>query len=249
MQFITRVQWGARSPKDTPTRLDFANGVKVHYLGTAYSTGDHSSCPAYMRKLQSAHMDGNGWNDFAYNLAVCEHGHVFEGRGRNVQCAANGNGSLNRGHFAVLALVGNSGHTNPTSAQVAGLKDAIAYLRANGAGREIRGHRDGYATSCPGGPLYALVQSGALEPGTNSGGGGGATSTPYPGYLIRRGSKGSAVRTVQNALVRRGFGVGPWGADGDFGNATESAVRGFQRAVGISADGIVGPVTWARLVG
>ncbi|WP_160051009.1 MULTISPECIES: peptidoglycan-binding protein, partial [unclassified Nocardiopsis] len=51
-----------------------------------------------------------------------------------------------------------------------GIRDAIAYLRYyGGAGSEILGHRDGYATACPGPALYDLVRGGDLEPGANSG--------------------------------------------------------------------------------
>ena len=36
--------------------------------------------------------------------------------------------------------------------------------------------------------------------------------------------------------------------DGIFGPKTATAVRGFQRALGITVDGIVGPLTWRALV-
>lgn len=36
--------------------------------------------------------------------------------------------------------------------------------------------------------------------------------------------------------------------DGIFGPRTEAAVRGFQQALGIGVDGIVGPLTWRGLV-
>jgi peptidoglycan hydrolase-like protein with peptidoglycan-binding domain len=36
--------------------------------------------------------------------------------------------------------------------------------------------------------------------------------------------------------------------DGVFGARTVSVVLGFQRALGIIADGIVGPATWRALV-
>lgn len=36
--------------------------------------------------------------------------------------------------------------------------------------------------------------------------------------------------------------------DGEFGTATEQAVRAFQRANGLAEDGIVGPMTWKRLL-
>src|SRR5690606_20045753 len=44
------------------------------------------------------------------------------------------------------------------------IRDGIDLLRRHGAGGEIKGHRDGYATACPGGPLYAWVQKGAPRP-------------------------------------------------------------------------------------
>jgi nucleoid-associated protein YgaU len=62
---------------------------------------------------------------------------------------------------------------------------------------------------------------------------------------LRKGSRGDAVKGLQNALSGRGFGFGP--IDGVFGPATENAVREFQRAAGLDDDGIVGPNTWQAL--
>ena len=58
--------------------------------------------------------------------------------------------------------------------------------------------------------------------------------------------KGSmAVRDLQAALKAIGYNQGP--IDGVFGATTEAAVKAFQQAKGISADGVVGKVTWINI--
>ena len=64
---------------------------------------------------------------------------------------------------------------------------------------------------------------------------------------LQAGSKGRWVRKVQRKLRRHGAGPGP--VDGDFGKRTEKAVRRFQRAESLKADGVVGKQTWKRLRG
>jgi hypothetical protein len=63
--------------------------------------------------------------------------------------------------------------------------------------------------------------------------------------VIRRGSRGQPVSNAQSRLARAGFSPGP--IDGMFGQMTDAAVRAFQRARGLTVDGIVGPQTWGAL--
>jgi len=61
---------------------------------------------------------------------------------------------------------------------------------------------------------------------------------------IKRGSKGKYVTLAQTKLVNKGYDIGSCGVDGDFGKATEAAVKQFQRDWGLTQDGIVGAKTW-----
>lgn len=165
MKLVTRAQWGARAYRTPSGATPYGRarkGVKVHYLGAPYTDRPHDKCAAYVRSLQNSHMDGNGWSDIGYSFVVCTHGYVHEGRGLKRRNSANGNTSLNDENYAVCALVGSSGLTQPTGPQLNGIRDAIEYCREKGpAGDWIGGHRDGYATTCPGAALYAWVQKGA----------------------------------------------------------------------------------------
>ncbi|MEV8324499.1 GH25 family lysozyme [Kitasatospora sp. NPDC056731] len=168
LQLVSRDQWGARPWTEPNGSIPYAGpraGVKIHYLGDAYTFGSHDTCPAYIRKIQATHMDGNGWSDIGYSFVVCEHGVVFEGRGLNHRNSANGDVPLNGAHYAVCALLGSAGSTEPTQEQLQGLRDAIEYCQQQGpAGPEIKGHKDGYQTDCPGDVLYTWVQAGAPRP-------------------------------------------------------------------------------------
>jgi peptidoglycan hydrolase-like protein with peptidoglycan-binding domain len=63
--------------------------------------------------------------------------------------------------------------------------------------------------------------------------------------VLRPGSTGEAVRQLQQAL--KALGYDPGAIDGHFGSSTEAAVKAFQSAQGIAADGIVGEITWLNI--
>jgi peptidoglycan hydrolase-like protein with peptidoglycan-binding domain len=68
---------------------------------------------------------------------------------------------------------------------------------------------------------------------------------------VKKGSRGDPVRGVQEVMKfhDQSNGEGPGvQVDGIFGPRTDAFVRGFQTAVGIDSDGIVGPITWRALV-
>ena len=63
------------------------------------------------------------------------------------------------------------------------------------------------------------------------------------------GDTGETVKALQLLLQGYGFDCGVYGADGDFGRDTESAMKRFQRARGLDADGVCGEKTWSALLG
>jgi hypothetical protein len=84
--------------------------------------------------------------------------------------------------------------------------------------------------------LFAAAAVPALaDPGTS--GSGGATASSE--VVVKRGDRGSAVRSIQRQL-----GIP---ADGVFGPMTERAVKRFQRRHDLVPDGIVGPLTRGAL--
>ena len=74
------------------------------------------------------------------------------------------------------------------------------------------------------------------------------TPTPTPTFnLLRKGDEGSAVKELQENLLKLGYSLPQWGADGDFGTETLNAVLKFQRDHDLEIDGIVGPATQAAI--
>jgi hypothetical protein len=66
-----------------------------------------------------------------------------------------------------------------------------------------------------------------------------------PAVILRRGSRGSAVRALQRRLVELRYWLGS--VDGIYGYQTEQAVMAFQKVNGLTRDGVAGPQTMAAL--
>lgn len=82
-----------------------------------------------------------------------------------------------------------------------------------------------------------------------------AGETPLPdeertlgNRLLRNGDEGADVKELQSLLIQKGYDLGSWGADGEFGDMTEMAVRQFQQRSKLEVDGIVGAKTIAELL-
>lgn len=92
------------------------------------------------------------------------------------------------------------------------------------------------------GELKAVDYSGSADPAP------AAPEDPEPDRpTIRKGNKGEAVKILQEALIRLGYPLPKYGADGDFGNETLAALKDFQQDNGLNDDGVCGPKTWEKL--
>lgn len=69
---------------------------------------------------------------------------------------------------------------------------------------------------------------------------------PTPNPVLREGDTGSAVKELQEKLKAHGAVLQ---VDGRFGRNTTSALKAFQKAKGLSVDGIAGAEVWAKLNG
>lgn len=115
----------------------------------------------------------------------------------------------------------------------------IQVITFTGSGSLVNGDvltRDGHTVVV----VDGAVASSSLAAGTTT-----VASNSYP----CKGWTGEAVRKLQQALVDKGYSVGSSGVDGDFGKDTHAAVIKFQADNGLEQDGIVGPLTQAKLYG
>jgi len=85
----------------------------------------------------------------------------------------------------------------------------------------------------------ALVAPLAATQVVTSGADGGAALP-----VLYRGTTGAEVAELQKRLSAKGY---PVARDGNFGPGTETALRCFQAAHGLAADGIAGPASWKAL--
>ncbi|MFC9973529.1 peptidoglycan recognition family protein [Spirillospora sp. NPDC127200] len=147
-----------------PTTAGYAacrNGLVVHYDGSAQNLAGrtHAACRTYWRATRQFHMGpARGWADIGYSFAVCPHGIVMEGRGFGRQQAAQPGGNTT---WTSVTFCSGDGE-RPTGEQIAAFKELRAWLRGQGLGAAIRGHRDFIPTSCPGSILYGMVRDGSL---------------------------------------------------------------------------------------
>jgi hypothetical protein len=64
---------------------------------------------------------------------------------------------------------------------------------------------------------------------------------------LYKGVKGDLVKQLQQDLIKLGYSLSPYGADGSFGSLTEAVVKQWQKANGLDVDGRFGPASKAKM--
>ncbi|MER7540830.1 peptidoglycan recognition protein [Streptomyces sp. NPDC097704] len=179
-KIITRKGWGA----DESIRekgFVYTKTIKAAFVHHS-ATGNNYTCkqaPSVLRSIYRYHVKSSGWRDFGYNFAVDKCGNIYEGRAGGVAKPVMGAHTLGFNTNSMgIAVLGTFTKSTPPAAVVTAVARLTAwklglhgvnpkgtsYLVSGGGNlfkkgttvrfNSIAGHRDGFATECPGGRLY-----------------------------------------------------------------------------------------------
>lgn len=115
----------------------------------------------------------------------------------------------------------------------------IAAIKAFQTANQLKA--DGICGRATWSKLSSVLAAG--ESGSTGGSGSAGSAASYG--LIRSGSRGTAVRVLQTFLIEKKYLDG--NVDGVFGRKTTAALKAYQTAKNLKADGICGVSTWAAI--
>ncbi|MEG3627086.1 peptidoglycan recognition protein family protein [Streptomyces poriticola] len=180
---VTRLGWGA-DERLREKRFVYTKKVKAAFVHHT-ATGNNYSCtqaPSVIRGIYRYHVSSMGWRDIGYNFLVDKCGKIYEGRAGGVARPVMGAHTLGFNTNSMgIAVLGTHTSKKPSSKALKGIARLTAwklglfgmnpraktYLKSGGGnlyqkGRNVRlnvisGHRDGFATECPGRRLYGKL--------------------------------------------------------------------------------------------
>ncbi|MFC8433750.1 peptidoglycan recognition protein [Streptomyces sp. NPDC057253] len=184
-RIVTRSGWGA-DEKLRERKFVYTKKVKAAFVHhTASGNGYRcAQAPSLIRGIYRYHVKSMGWRDIGYNFLVDKCGNIYEGRAGGVAKPVLGAHTLGFNSNSVgIAVLGSYGSTKPPAAVVKAVARLTAWklglyganpkgktsLKSGGGnlypkGKKVRlnvisGHRDGFATECPGRQLYGKLGS------------------------------------------------------------------------------------------
>ncbi|MEU7041538.1 peptidoglycan recognition protein [Streptomyces varsoviensis] len=179
-RIVTRSGWGANE-RLRERRFRYTRTVKAAFVHHS-ATGNNYRCsqaPRVIRGIYRYHVKSSGWRDIGYNFLIDKCGTIYEGRAGGVAKPVMGAHTLGFNSNSMgIAVLGSFAHANPPAAAVKAVARLTAWklglyganprgttrLVSGGGNRfkkgarvklhVISGHRDGFATECPGTKLY-----------------------------------------------------------------------------------------------
>ncbi|MEU0339239.1 peptidoglycan recognition protein [Streptomyces bobili] len=182
---VTRRGWGA-DEKLREKSFVYTKKVKAAFVHHTASGNNYkcSQVPSVIRGIYRYHVKSMGWRDIGYNFLVDKCGNIYEGRAGGVAKPVLGAHTLGFNSNSMgIAVLGTFTSSKPSAAAVKGVARLTAwklglfganpsgktYLKSGGGnlyrkGKNVRlnvisGHRDGFATECPGRQLYGKLGS------------------------------------------------------------------------------------------
>jgi hypothetical protein len=184
-RIVTRSGWSA---DETLREKGFRYTTKVKAAFVHHTaSGNNYKCaqaPSVIRGIYRYHVVSMGWRDIGYNFLVDKCGNIYEGRAGGVTKPVLGAHTLGFNSNSMgIAVLGTYTRTKPPAATVTAIARLTAwklglfganpsgktYLKSGGGnlyrkGKNVRlnvisGHRDGFATECPGRQLYGKLGS------------------------------------------------------------------------------------------
>lgn len=220
--------------------LKFKSGSGIRYSTVGIVLHHAAASSASVETVHSWHLN-NGWIGIGYHFYVRKDGSVYRGRPENWI------GSHTYGYNSTMIGIcaeGNFETEKMPEEQKNAIIELLAYLRGKYGDLKVYGHRDLDSTACPGKnyPFDEIVNGKATE--TTEGG----NTVNIALNVLGMGDEGEQVKTLQRLLIALGYDLGWYGADGDFGSKTDTAVKAFQKKHNLDVDGIVGNDTWNKLL-
>lgn len=272
--YLPRSAWKARAARGSTALLaSEVVGIADHWPGmskpiNATGTAGQARVASALRGWQNYHMDGRGWSDIAYLVAVDQAGRAWTLRGLNNRSGANGDGTVNRKYGACLLILGPG--EEPSAAMIKTAKGVHADFKKRFSKSRVRpyGHQEvraktasgGVTTDCPGPKALAAIHAGKLDAGTVSVPPVVPTKPPTkPGinpvslsalqYHAKNGTgkySPASSAAVVNGVKTRLVGLGC----GSAANSFRTCYREWQRKLGYTgsaADGIPGAASLKAL--
>lgn len=227
-----------------PTKRSRTDYIVVHHAAAKSCTADD---------IHRWHLD-NDWCGIAYHYFVRKDGKIYRGRPADT-IGAHAYG-YNDCSIGVCFEGDYMSETGMPDAQFKAGHELIAYLRGQYPKAKVVKHKDLCSTDCPGkyfpftqmwtAATVASTVSATVKAAQQKIKKEGECEVTLP--VLKNGMKNASVKSLQQLLIAKGYSCGIHRADGDFGPATEKAVKRFQANRKLDADGIVGEKTWDKLL-